>query len=374
MTTDVYTELERMRSWEEFDKNWQRDIERSSQSTVTAPNAHQPICAASRSKNPLRPTTFDDVIGQARAVKLLRRVVQAAQMRDSVLDHMLFVGGSGTGKSTFSHVIAEEMGVDVYEIEAPISHDTLAELRTTMRRGDILRIEEIHQQAIMDRRGKDSSTQPEVLFSVMEDHVLQSPTGVLDFPEITIIGTTTDEGLLPDAFINRFPLRPYLEPYSVADMTKIARMNADVLGISLSDKAAEMFAGASRRIPRQVNNYVKNAASLVDESRRVNFKLASEVLHDLNRVTPDGLTADMQAMLVFLYTRAERVNGQGEKVYQASVSTIATAIGKSRDQKAIALRVEPYLIELGYVQVGHGGRLLTDAGVKRARQLQKGTR
>jgi Holliday junction resolvasome RuvABC ATP-dependent DNA helicase subunit len=86
-------------------------------------------------------------------------------------------------------------------------------------------------------------------------------------------------------------------------------------------------------------------------------------------LTEDGLTRDMQNTLTFLLTKGKRTKADGEVVYQASVNTIATAIGKSRDSKAIALRVEPYLIEQGYLQVGHGGRTLTDAGIERAGEL-----
>jgi Holliday junction resolvasome RuvABC ATP-dependent DNA helicase subunit len=137
--------------------------------------------------------------------------------------------------------------------------DTLLDLREVMRDGDILRIEEIHQQAVMERRGKSSATQPEVLYALMEDRTITTGVGVLPYPHITIIGTTTDEGMLPDAFLNRFALRPHLEPYD-------------------------------------------------------------------------------------------------------------TAIGKSRDSKAISLRVEPYLIEQGFIQIGQG-RVLTEAGINRAEEL-----
>ena len=336
------------------------------QSEVTQMDTPQPVGAADRTKNPLRPQRLDQIVGQERAKRLVRRALDSAVERIVPLDHMLFIAPSGTGKSTFSHVIGNELGVDVYEVEAPISHDTLLTLRTTMQRGDILRIEEIHQQGIMDRRGRQSSTQPEVLFSVMEDHVIPTEHGVLPFPEICVIGTTTDEGLLPDAFINRFPLRPRLQKYTVDELLTIVNWNAVTLGASITDAGAEVLARACRGVPREVNNYVKNARMF---GTHIDEATALEVL-DLNEVTPDGLTADMQAMLRFLYTRARRVNqGTGAVTYQASVNTIATAIGKSRDTKAVALRVEPYLIEKGYVQVGHGGRLLTDAGVDRAKEL-----
>jgi Holliday junction DNA helicase RuvB len=328
----------------------------------------RPATGQERTTNPLRPTFLVDVVGQQRAKQLVARAIQSAHERVEPLDHMLLVGRSGTGKSTFSHVVANELGVDVYEVEAPVSHDTLLELRTTMMPGDILKIEEIHQQAIMDRRGRSSATQPEVLYAVMEDRVLTTATGVLPFPAITVIGTTTDEGLLPDAFINRFPLRPRVDPYEQSELEHIARANAAALSLEIDTSACIVFARACGGVPRHINNFVRNAAMLAHHGQCITKDVALEVLA-LNDITVDGLSADMQAMLTFLLTRARHERDDGDVKYQASVSTIATAIGKSRDSKAITLRVEPLLIERGYVQVTHGGRRLTDAGIARANEL-----
>lgn len=337
-------------------------VEAEVQPTIAAATTEQ------RSSNALRPVTFDDIVGQERTKALLRRMVDVAQRREQPMDHVLLVGQSGTGKTTFAHVIAHELGARVFQLEAPISHDTLLELREVMEDGDVLFLDEIHQQSVQDRRGRSSNTQPEVLFSVMEDRTLPTGTGVLDFPHITLMGATTDEGALPDAFINRFPIRPKLDPYTEDDMVVIAKRNADALHIYLREESARIFARASRGVPREVNNFVRNAAMLTDGV--VKRELALEVIRDLNGVTEDGLTRDMQQMLAFLYTRARRVRqGDGQVTYQASVSTIATAIGKSRDTKAVQLRVEPYLIERGYIQVGGQGRLLTDTGVLRAMEL-----
>lgn len=322
-----------------------------------------------RSSNPLRPASLEDMIGQARVKALLRRVIDATLDRDATLDHVLLVGPAGTGKTTIGNVIANELMVGCYQLEAPVSHETLLELREVMRPHDVLFIDEIHQQAIAERRGRSTSTQPEVLYQVLEDRTIVTGTGVLPFPEITVIGATTDEGMLPDPFIHRFPLRPVLDPYTQDDLTRIAKANAEVLDIELTWDAARMFARASRGTPRQINNFVRNGAMLGDA---IDVALAEEVVRDLNRTTDDGLNLDMQRALVFLYRRGKRVNGLGEATYQASVATIATAIGKSRDQKAVQLRVEPYLIERGYLQVGHGGRTLTSAGVSRAKELAKG--
>lgn len=350
----------------------EREMERERRQARTAPTAPSPapiapVATEDRSRNPLRPTRFSDMIGQEQAKALMSKVVETARRRGTPLDHVLMVGRSGTGKSTFSHVIAAELGVDVYEVEAPVSHDTLLALRETMNDRDILRIEEIHQQAIMERRGRSTATQPEVLYAVMEDRTMTTGTEVLPFPAITVVGTTTDEGMLPEPFLNRFPLRPRLESYSLADLAVMAVWNGQQLGVEVSTDAAVIFAEASRGVPRQINNYVKNALAVQDGD--VDEATAYEVLLTLNGTTLDGLTPDMQGMLTFLYTKGRRVKADGEVVYQSSVNTIATGIGKSRDSKAICLRVEPYLIERGLVQVGHGGRMLTDAGIQRAQQL-----
>lgn len=333
-----------------------------------AADGPRPVGATERTKNPLRPDTLDDMVGQERAKVMLGKVIGAAKERGQPLDHVLLVGGSGTGKSTVSHIIANELDADAYEVEAPVSMDMLLELREVMQDRDILRIEEVHQQAIADRRGLNGSTQPEVLYAVMEDRTITTGSGLLDFPAITVIGTTTDEGLLPDPFINRFPLRPVLDPYTLEDLGLMAIWNADKLGLQITVPAALALARASRGVPRQVNNYVKNASSLLPIGGVLGDRCVEEVLHDLNGVTPDGLNRDMQGMLTFLYEHGRR-EVKGEVVYKSSVNTIATAIGKSRDTKAVALRVEPYLIEKGFVQVGSGGRFLTDEGVERAREL-----
>jgi Holliday junction DNA helicase RuvB len=327
----------------------------------------KPVRASDRTRNPLRPSTFGEVIGQERAVSMMRRVVEASKTRQEPLDHVLLVAPSGTGKTTFSNVVANELGVDVYPVEAPVSSETLLTLREVMRDGDILQIEEVHQQAIMERRGRSAATEPEVLYNVLEDRTIASGTEILRFPHITVIGTTTDEGMLPEPFLNRFPLRPVLESYDENEIGVMAIWNAEQLDRRMTPEAAWMFALASRGTPRVVNNYVKNAALLADDL--IDEDVAKEVLFVLNGVTEDGLTRDMQNMLVFLYQRGQRTKADGEVVYQASVNTIATGIGKSRDSKAIALRVEPFLIEQGFVQVGHGGRTLTDAGIKRAEEL-----
>lgn len=353
-----------------------RDLDREHaefQATFTPGDANdnpapQPVTADDRSHNPLRPTSLEEVIGQDRAKKMLRRVIDTSKRNGESMDHILLVGPAGTGKTTFANVIAEERGVDCYQVAAPVSLDTLIDLRSAMNPSDIFFIDEIHMQAIQERRGKESITQPEVFLQLLEDSVIATPAGMLDFPDVTVIGATTDPGRLPDPFLDRFPLQPRLEKYDPIQLALMAIWNAEKLNLKITQEAALAFANAARGTPRIVNNYVRNARAIAEDGR-VTEAVAEEVLLDLNDVTLDGLTRDQQEMLMFLFEKGRREKADGEVVYQASVSSIATGIGLSRDQKAVQLRVEPHLIQEGYVQVGHGGRLLTDAGVTRAIQL-----
>lgn len=317
--------------------------------------------------NALRPVTLDQMVGQDALKPLLRRIIAVARETGSPMDHMLMVGASGTGKTTTAQIVAHELGRRVFQVKAPISLAIFMQLREIMHDGEILIVDEIHQQVSGDRRGVSQACDPETFFHVMEDRQLATATAMLPFPAITIIGATTDAGLLPEPFLNRFPLQPRLAPYTVKDMAQIIKANADALGLTLDDGVAALLAGASRGTPRIANNYVRNVKVLT-AGTFVRIDIATEVIEVLNTTTLDGLTLDMQRMLTFLLS-ARRESKAGDVVYQASVNTIATALGKSRDTKAVSLYVEPYLIDKAYVQVTPGGRRLTEAGIQRAEEL-----
>lgn len=318
-----------------------------------------------RSMNLMRPRTLKGVIGQQQPKELLTAAIERTRRTGEPMPHTLLTGPGGTGKTTLAHVVAHELGVEVYQFEAPLSHGTMIELAATMNDGDVLFLDEVHQQALGDRRGRDATLQPEALYGVMEDRTLPTATGVLSFPRITMIGATTDPGRLPESFLQRFPLRPRLVEYTTADMVLMSARNAHSLDLKIARKAATLFAGASRFTPREMNNLVTNASLWAKGTIRL---ADAERTLELCALTHDGLTVDMVNMLTFLYTRGRRETQAGVK-YQASVNTIATAIGLSRDTKAVALHVEPWLIRQGFVQVAHGGRLLTDAGILRAKEL-----
>lgn len=320
-----------------------------------------------RTQNPLRPSTLDEMVGQQRMRDLLKLLVKHSLETGRTLDHVLLVGPAGTGKTTIANCIANELGTDCYSLEAPVGHETLLDLREVCQPSDVVFIDEIHQQSAGDRRGRTTNNTPEVFLGVLEDRTLVSGNGVLDFPAVTFIGATTDEGQLPDAFVSRFPIRPVLEPYTLDDLTKIAELNAMQLNKTFSGTGAVTFARASRLTPRVVNNYLKNAAGLATGDT-IDDDLVALVLHDLNGVADDGLTVDQQNLLGWLLHNGKRTTSSGT-TYQASVSTLATAIGKGRDTKSIVLRVEPWLLSSGYLQITSGGRALTDAGIERAEQI-----
>ncbi len=224
-----------------------------------------------------------------------------------------------------------------------------------------------HQQAIRERRGKESISSPEVFLRFLEDFVLATSHGMIQFPRITVIGATTDPGMLPDPFIDRFPIQPHLMPYSEAELAKIALMNAERLGVHLDREAAAVF-GRAAQVPRYVNRFMTNAAALGD-SDRITADFAREIITDANNMTLDGLTYPQQRILKYLYQHAKRENAKGETAHVASLPSIATGIGLPRDPKSIQLRHEPQLISRGYIQMSSAGRMLTDSGINRAREL-----
>lgn len=325
----------------------------------------KPLDFNDRSANELRPRTFDEMVGQDHLKALMGRLVSGAKQSGRPLDHMLLIGSSGTGKSTLAQVVACELERRVFQLKAPVAQDVFKELAHVARDGDVVIVDEVHMQCSGDRRGITQAADPECYYSIMEDRRLMTRSGVMPFPAITIVGCTTDAGLLPEPFINRFPLRPHLDEYAEADMVKLAKGNAHALGLGILDAACEIFANASRCNPRQLNTYIRNARSLTNGV--ITDDVAREVVVDLNSCTLDGLTMPMQMMLSFLLKCEREV--KGVKVYRASVNTIATAIGFARDTKAVALFTEPWLIKCGYVSVGPQGRELTKAGVRRADEL-----
>ena len=330
----------------------------------------KPINPSDASRNPLRPTTLDAVVGQERLKPLLRRLIAAARLAQRPLDPVLFVGSGGTGKTTLAMVLAHELNARIFVLKAPLATDVLMALREAAQDRDVVFIDEIHMQVSGDRRGLTQAADPESFYMLLEDGILSTPTGPLEFPHVSWIGATTDVGLLPEPLTMRFALQPRLSPYTEPEMATIAAASAQALKLRVQSAALTLFAGASRCNPRQVNAYMRSAAML--EMGLVDVALAREVVQDLNSTTLDGLTQSMQTVLTFLYRHCRRETRNGI-IYTASVNTLATAAGHGRDTKAISLLVEPYLFQRGLLEVRPSGRVLTPAGIERARQLVGGS-
>lgn len=316
-------------------------------------------------RNPLRPASLDEMVGQRKLRPLLRRLIDAARQDGRRLDHLLLVGASGTGKTTAATVIAREMDTRVFTLKAPVDMETLEALRQSAQDGDIVFVDEIHLWTQGDRRGRTQASDPESVFTLLEDGVLMTPRGQMPFPDVTWLGATTDVGLLPEPLVNRFPIQPRLEPYTEEDMTELARRNALALELVLEQGAAATFAGASRLNPRQLNSYMRSAKAL--GQGMVTQALAREVVEDLASTTLDGLDSSMQAMLRYLFSHGRRDTKDGP-VYKASAGALATAAGHGRDVKIVYTK-EAYLIERGLLTVQPGGRTLTEQGIQRAKEL-----
>lgn len=329
----------------------------------------RPVDFDDQSGNELRPRRFAEMIGQAKLRPLLERLVESARATGRTLDHALLLGSAGTGKTTVSLILANELGRDIYALKAPVAQGTLEELAKVAKDGDVVFVDEIHMQMSGDRRGITQAADPENFYALLEDKRLSTTHGVVQFPDVTFIGATTDAGLLPEPFLARFPLQPRLDPYTVPEMAQLAEANAKALRLGITPEAALFFARASKRTPRIINRYLRNARSLGSDGIVIEKAFAVEIITELNSTSLDGLDRDQQNMLRFLL-KSRREDRKGNVIYQASIGSIATACGKSRDQKTIALYTEPYLIERGLVGIAHGGRTLTDKGIERARRLQ----
>lgn len=312
--------------------------------------------------DPLRPGSLQEMVGQDELKPVLRRLIANGRMT-----HLLFVGASGTGKTTVSTVIARELGTRIFALKAPVGMNVLNELRQVARDGDVVFVDEIHMQVTGDRRGITQACDPESFYMLLEDGVLATARGPLPFPKVVWIGATTDVGLLPEPLINRFPIRPQLAPYTELDMAELALRSMRHLHLTYEHGVAGTFARAARGNPRQLNDYIKAARALTTNND-IDVELAREVIVHLCSTTLDGLTASMQTVLRFLYQHCRRQNRNGVQ-YIASAGRLATAAGHGRDTKAISLLVEPYLIQRGLLDVLPTGRALTPAGIERARRL-----
>lgn len=300
----------------------------------------------------LRPQTWDEYIGQEQIKDTLRILIEAAATRKEPIEHVLFYGPPGLGKTTLAHLIAREMQSQMKITSGPAIERVgdLASLLTNLSPGDILFIDEIHRM---------NKLVEEVLYPAMESRTIDIIIGKgpsartiqLDLPPFTLLAATTRAGLISSPLRSRFSGGAYrLSFYSAEEIERIIRRSARVLGISIDDEAIALIAARSRRTPRIANQLLKRCRDVatVSGNTRIGRADAERALTMLN-IDAEGLNAEDRRLLEALI-----VKFRGGPV---GVSTLAAAI--SEDATTIEELYEPYLLQLGFIERTPRGRLAT---------------
>ncbi len=300
----------------------------------------------------LRPARFEDYIGQNKVKERLELFVQAARGRNDVLDHVLFSGPPGLGKTTLAYILAGAMGVNIKVSSGPVidKPGDLAGLLTNLERGDILFIDEIHR---MQRAVE------EYLYSAMEDFVLdimidQGPNARsvrLNLEPFTLIGATTRSGLLTAPLRSRFGLSNRLDYYGPDDLKAIILRSARILNVDISEDGAREIGERARGTPRIANSllrWVRDYAQ-VKTGNRIDPEVADKALSMLD-IDADGLD-EMDKRI--LRTIIEKFSGG-----PVGVGSLAVSVGE--EPGTIEEVYEPYLIQEGYVKRTPQGRVVTE--------------
>jgi Holliday junction DNA helicase RuvB len=299
----------------------------------------------------LRPRGFDEYIGQEQVKENLRVAIAAARGRSDVLDHLLFHGPPGLGKTSLAYIIAREMGVNIKATSGPIVErpGDLAGLLTNLEEGDVLFIDEIHRL---------NHVVEELLYPAMEDYQIdimidQGPKArsmKLPLKPFTLIGATTRSGLLTSPLRDRFGLIFRLDFYAPEALSRILRRSASILGVAGEDDGIAEIACRSRGTPRIANRLLRRVRDYaqVKAGGRITKPVTEEALRMLE-VDPIGLDK-MDTML--LLTMIDKFSGG-----PVGVETLAAAIGEEKD--TIEDVYEPFLIQAGFLQRTSRGRLAT---------------
>lgn len=300
----------------------------------------------------LRPQTLDEYIGQKTVTDNLKVFITATKLRGEPLDHVLFYGPPGLGKTTLANIIAKELGVDIRITSGPSIEKAgdLAAILTNLNDNDVLFIDEIHRL---------NRSVEEVLYSAMEDFALDIIIGKgpaarsirLDLSKFTLVGATTRAGSLSAPLRDRFGVISKFEIYTVEELKTIIMRSANILGITIDDESLEEMAKRSRGTPRVANRILKRVRdfSQVEGQNNINMSITQKALEALG---VDNLG------LEFLDREILRTIIQRFKGGPVGIDTIAASIGEERI--TIEDVYEPYLIQVGLLHRTPKGRVVSE--------------
>ena len=304
----------------------------------------------------LRPKLFDEYVGQTKVREQLEIFIGAAKMRNEAMDHVLLFGPPGLGKTTLSHIIAHELGVNLRQTSGPVLEKPkdLAALLTNLEKNDVLFIDEIHRL---------SPVVEEILYPALEDFQIDIMIGEgpsarsikLDLQPFTLVGATTRAGMLTNPLRDRFGIVSRLEFYSSQELARIVKRSANLLNVPTDEEGGFEIARRSRGTPRIANRLLRRVRDYADVKGkgRITLDIANKALAMLD-VDPQGLDIMDRKMLEAVIHRFD-----GGPV---GLDNIAASIGEERD--TIEDVIEPYLIQQGYLQRTPRGRIATLAAYR----------
>ena len=300
----------------------------------------------------LRPSSLDQYVGQEKAKNNLKIFIEAAKSRNEPLDHVLFYGPPGLGKTTLSTIIANEMGVNIKITSGPAIEKPgeMAAILNNLSENDILFIDEIHR---LNRQVE------EVLYPAMEDYSIDIMIGKgqgarsirLDLPKFTLVGATTRAGLLTAPLRDRFGVINKLEFYTIDELKQIIIRSAGLLNVEIDEQGAVEMARRSRGTPRLANRLLKRVRDFaqVKYDGKITYEVANDALN-LLEVDKLGLDkGDRSILETIIYKFAGGPVG---------LDTLAAALGE--DAGTLEDVYEPYLIQNGFIQRKPRGRVVTD--------------